>query len=144
MSSSSGEPVISSATEFSGSTTEDLSVTLSITGTDPTVQVYREGVLLVNGPRIEFSFANTQFEMIISDLKQSDAGEYIIKASNDFAEVETTITVIPIGKSFFRALHVMYICKLPQVGTRLCFQRNRQNMPLKGICLLSVCRAPIC
>ncbi|XP_064383166.1 fibroblast growth factor receptor 3-like [Halichondria panicea] len=92
-----GEPVISSATEFSGFTTEDLSVTLSITGTDPTVQVYREGVLLVNGPRIEFSFANTQFEMIISDLKQSDAGEYIIKASNDFAKAETTITVIPIG-----------------------------------------------
>ncbi len=140
MSSSSGEPVISSATEFSGSTTEDLSVTLSITGTDPTVQVYRlrEGVLLVNGPRIQISFANTQFEMIISDLKQSDAGEYRIVATNEFDTAETTITVTPIGKYSFRALH---ICKLVLVVD---FQRNRQSMPLKGICLLSVCRVPIC
>ena len=106
---SSGEPVISSATEFSGSTTEDLSVTLSITGTTPTVQVYREGVLLADDPRVEFSFASTQFEMIISDLQRSDAGQYRIVATNDFDMAETTITVVPIGKSFFSYNYVMCI-----------------------------------
>ncbi|XP_064397468.1 tyrosine-protein kinase receptor UFO-like [Halichondria panicea] len=92
-----GEPVIDSPTaEFSGFTLANLSVILTITGTTPTVQVYREGVLIDN-PRVKICFANTQFEMIISDLQRSDAGQYRIVATNHFDMAETTITVVPIG-----------------------------------------------
>ncbi len=98
--SASGEPVIDSPTaEFSGFTLANLSVILTITGTTPTVQVYREGVLIDN-PRVKICFANTQFEMIISDLQRSDAGQYRIVATNHFDMAETTITVVPIGKQF--------------------------------------------
>ncbi len=100
LSSSSGKPVIISPTEFSGFTTADLDVALTIIGSSPTVQVYREGVLIDN-PRVKISFASTQFEMIISDLQRSDAGQYRIVATNNFGMAETNITVVPNGKSFF-------------------------------------------
>ena len=120
LSSSSGKPVISSTTtEFSGSTADNLSVILSITGTTPTVEVYREGAL-INNPRVEILFANTQFEMIISDLQQSDAGQYKIVAINDFMTAEITITVVPIGKSFFRSCYIYNYVMCMQITLNWC------------------------
>ncbi len=96
-----GKPVISalSSQDITGPTARNLVITLTITGTEPTVTVYR-GEQAINDPRMEARLSRTQFEFIISDLRLADAGEYRIVATNEYGTANTTITVIPEGKCF--------------------------------------------
>lgn len=93
-----GRPVISvpNNREFTAPTVSDLVIPLTITGTSPDVDVYRNGEL-VNSPRIQYRITRTLFELIFYDLQQADAGEYRIVATNSDGSDEAIITVTPDG-----------------------------------------------
>ena len=90
---------------FSGDTTNELKVSLLITGTSPTSRVYRVNsgsmveLTLETQPRFQSTFSGTKFELTISDLSRGDAGQYMVVATNGFGADNITIMIAPQGKS---------------------------------------------
>lgn len=95
------EITIISSSPTSGLAATDFSLELLITGTSPvTVQVFKDNVDVVDSGRVELSSMGTQHDLSIKDLRQADAGEYTILASNSIGKNSTTVTLNVEGKTY--------------------------------------------
>ena len=91
---------------FSTNISEDLTIFLTVTGNPPIrFKVYRIEdanspleLLTENQTRFAYSLNGTQFQLTISDLRKSDAGNYSVVAINQIGSFDIAVTVQPVGK----------------------------------------------
>ena len=94
------------ATQFSGPTTGQAEITVSVAGSSPlNVRLFKvvDGgeSIEITSPRFNYTFNNGVFQLTVSDVHVEDGGTYRIEATNPLGTTPFDVVLVTVGKLRF-------------------------------------------